>query len=108
MSTHDDTAADESEDWFGGLEDEAEELEQSTSLSAERELIRERIPYWSTPEVQGLIEDHRIQPETAERLLALAFHKHYDGNADALRPDIQQMLREEVARRQRLSSNEDE
>ncbi|MFM7199287.1 MAG: hypothetical protein ACKO6N_00720 [Myxococcota bacterium] len=108
MSTHDDTAADESEDWFGGLEVQEDEPVESLSLSAERQLIRERIPYWSTPEVQGLVADHRIQPETAERLLALAFHKHYDGNADALRPDIQQMLREEVARRQRLSSDEDE
>lgn len=83
---------------------EDDDLFEDSSLSAEQQLIRERIPYWNTQGFQELLRNHGIRPELAEKLLGLAFHRHYEGGAGSLRPTIQQMLREEVSRQ--LTSTE--
>lgn len=60
-------------------------------------LIDKRI-LWDEPEVQELLTRHEIPEDIARRLLALVFHKHYDGESVGLQEDLSALLREAVAR----------
>lgn len=61
-------------------------------------LITLRIPFWEDEEVKALLTKHDIPEDIARRLLALVFHKHYDGVSVGLQDDLSALLREAVAR----------
>lgn len=82
-------------------EDIRESSAAARSIDATLSVERARILYLDMPEIQTLMAECGVSPETALQLLSLAFHKHYDGAAGSLRNDIKAMLRKAVAEEKR-------